>query len=156
MPGSLTFVQTRYQPNSVAAPARLTQQCAYIGRAPLFGSQLEDYTVTSARGLLAAHGLAPAWGGPVAYHRMVLSLPSDGALAHQVMMRSLCTVALGDLSQILDRRLVWCASVHTDTENLHAHILIAGGDRRARSVTIRPAGLAAFKALVERHARLLS
>lgn len=151
----LSAVHTRYQANTARAPARLAQQCRYIGRVPLFDRLLETPSITDARRLIAAYGLAPAWTGPVAYHRLIISLHRETGLGDVALVQALTTVALDDLGAILQRRPVWIGGVHTDTENTHAHILLAGGDQRGRSVEIRGKALATFKGQVETRARAL-
>lgn len=155
----LTLVDARYQANNSRAPARLGQQVRYIarsGRVALFDRLLAPRTVAEARSLIAAHGLAPAWAGTVAYHRLVLSLRAGRGLDDVALARLLAAVALGDLGRILDRRPVWVAGIHTDTDNLHAHILVAGGDERGRAVEIRRGALAQFKQAIERRAHTLA
>lgn len=162
---SLTLIDTRYQANNIRASARLTQQCRYISRAggvPLFGRLLAPVAPQQARALIAAHGLAPQWAGPVSYHRIVLSLRADRGLDDTATARALVCVALEDLGLLLDRRPVWVAGVHRDTDHTHAHVLLAGsgeagqGDKGGRSVEIRGRTLERWKARVEERARRLA
>ncbi len=159
---ALTVIDTRYQQNNIRAPSRLTQQCRYISRAgdvPLFGRMLAPVSPQEARSLIASHGLAPHWTGPVAYHRVILSLRTEQGLDDTATARALVCGALDELGLLLDRRPVWVAGVHRDTDNVHAHVLLAGGDTSGygdsggRSVEIRGRTLARWKARVEERAR---
>lgn len=163
-PLTLAVIDTRFQQNNIRAPARLTQQCRYISRAgdvPLFGRLLAPVSPTEARYLIACHGLTPAWTGPVAYHRVILSLRADQGLDDTATARALVCVALDELSLLLDRRPVWVAGLHRDTDHTHAHVLLAGsddarqGDKLGRSVEIRGRTLERWKGLVEERARRL-
>ena len=154
---SLTLIDTRYQQNNIRAPARLTQQVRYIGRAgdvELFDRFLAPTPPTDARSLIASHGLAPAWTGPVAYHRVILSLRADAVPVPAVP--GLLTIVLDDLGLLLDRRPVWVAGVHRDTDNTHTHVLLAGGDAEGRSTEIRGRALERWKRQVEERARHVS
>ena len=154
----MTLLDTRFQRNNQVARSRLLQQVRYVGRDGLYTRSLAPVTdQDAARAYLCRHALASDWDGPVAFHRLLLSIRADSALAAQpALVRLLSGVALNELSALLDRDLVWLGGVHTDTDNTHAHLLLAGGDPRGRSVEIRPRALAAFKALIERHATLLA
>lgn len=158
----LTLIDTRYQANNIRAPSRLTQQCRYISRGgdvPLFGRLLAPVAPAEARALIAAQGLAPQWTGPVSYHRIVLSLRADRGLDDTATARALICVALDELGLLLDRRPVWVAGLHRDTDHTHAHVLLAGsddarqGDKLGRSVEIRGRMLERWKARVEERAR---
>jgi len=160
----LTVIDTRYQANNIRALSRLTQQCRYISRGgtlPLFGRLLAPVSPQEARALIASHGLAPQWEGKVSYHRIILSLRADRGLDDTATARALVCVALDDLGLLLDRRPVWVAGVHTDTDHTHAHVLLAGSDdagnadREGRSVEIRGRTLERWKARVEERARRL-
>jgi len=164
-PLTLTVIDTRFQQNNIRAPARLTQQCRYISRAdtlPLFGRLLAPVSMHDARALIAAHGLAPHWAGPVSYHRIVLSLRAERGLDDTATARALVCVALDDLGLLLDRRPVWVAGVHRDTDHTHAHVLLAGSDQTGtrdkggRSVEIRGRTLERWKRQVEERARRLA
>jgi len=161
----LTLIDTRYQANNIRASARLTQQCRYISRAdtlPLCGRLLAPVSMHDARALIAAHGLAPQWTGPVAYHRIILSLRADRGLDDTATARALVCVALDELSLLLDRRPVWVAGLHRDTDHTHAHVLLAGGDspgyadKGGRSVEIRGRTLERWKRQVEGRARRIA
>ncbi len=161
----LTLIDTRYQANNIRAPSRLMQQCRYISRAgdaPLFGRLLAPVSPAEARALIAAHGLVPAWTGPVAYHRVILSLRADRGLDDTATARALVAVSMEDLGLLLDRRPVWVAGVHRDTENTHAHVLLAGSDEAlkrdsgGRSVEIRGRALERWKRQVEERARRIA
>jgi len=161
----LTLIDTRYQANNIRAPSRLTQQCRYISRGgdvPLFGRLLAPVAPQEARALIAAQGLAPQWTGPVAYHRLIISLRADRGLDDTVTARALVCVALDDLGLLLDRRPVWVAGVHRDTDHTHAHVLLAGSDaagnadKGGRSVEIRGRTLERWKRQVEERARRLA
>jgi hypothetical protein len=152
----LTLVTTHYQQHNATAPRRLRAQVRYVSRGPLFDRQLGTQTAADARALLAAHGLAPAWDGPVAYHRLILSLQPVRGLDDVAVVRAFTAVVLDDLAALLDRQPVWVAGVHTDTDHRHAHILIAGGDAERRSVEIRERALAALKRRVEARAQALA
>ncbi len=154
----MTLLDTRFQRNNQVARSRLLQQVRYIGRAGLYARSLAPVAdVGVARAHLCHHALAPEWDGPVAFHRLLLSIHADSALAGQpALVRLLSGVALDELGALLDRELVWLGGVHTDTDNTHAHLLLAGGDPRGRSVEIRPRALATFKVLIEHHATLLA
>ncbi len=160
----LTLIDTRFQQNNIRASARLTQQCRYISRAgtlPLFGRLLAQVSPVEARALIAAHGLAPQWDGKVTFHRIVLSLQADQGLDDTATARALVAVSMEDLGLLLDRRPVWVAGVHRDTDHTHAHVLLAGsddtgkGDIRGRSVEIRGRALDKWKRQVEERARRL-
>jgi len=162
---ALTLIDTRFQQNTIRAPSRLTQQCRYISRAgalPLFGRLLAPVSPQEARALIAAHGLAPAWEGKVTFHRIVLSLRADRGLDDTATARALVCVALDDLGLLLDRRPVWVAGVHRDTDHTHAHVLLAGSDAAGmrdsggRSVEIRGRMLERWKRQVEERARRLA
>ncbi len=154
----MTLLDTRFQRNNQVARSRLLQQVRYIGRAGLYARSLAPVAdATEARIHLCRYALAPEWDGPVAFHRLLISVRADSALAGQpALVRLLSGVALDELGALLDRELVWLGGVHTDTDNTHAHLLLAGGDPRGRSVEIRPRALATFKVLIERHATLLA
>ncbi len=162
----LTLIDTRFQQNNLRAPARLTEQCRYISRAgdvPLFSRLLAPVSPQEARALIAAHGLAPQWDGKVTFHRIVLSLRADRGLDDTATARALVCGALDDLGLLLDRRPVWVAGVHRDTENTHAHVLLAGSDDAAlkrdsagRSVEMRGRTLDKWKRQVEERARRLA
>lgn len=154
--GALTLVDTRYQQNNTVARARLLKQIRYVGRATLYGRLAIAVDRDEATRLLAAHALAPDWRGRIAYHRLLLSLRSGSRLRDAAHLRVLTSVGLDELGLLLDRRLVWVAGIHTDTDNLHAHILLAGGDERGRPVEIRCGALAQFKQAVEARARTLA
>jgi len=160
----LTLIDTRYQANNIRASARLTQQCRYISRAgdvALFSRLLAPLTLQEARTLIASHGLSPHWTGPVAYHRVILSVRADRGLDDTATARALVCGALDELGLLLDRRPVWVAGVHRDTDHTHAHVLLAGGDeagnadRKGRSVEIRGRTLDKWKRQVEERARRL-
>lgn len=155
----LTLVDARYQQNNSRAPVRLAQQCRYIGRSgklPLFDRLLAPHGVAAAQSLIAPHALAPGWEGPVAYHRLILSLRVGVGFDDIATMRALTLVALEDLALLLDRRPVWVAGVHADTHNRHAHALVAGGDEKGRSVEIRGRALTNWKRQVEERARQIA
>lgn len=155
----LTVVDTRFQQNNRAAPARLAQQCRYISRAGdvlLFGRLLAPVSPVDARALITSHGLAPAWEGPVTYHRIVLSLRADRGLDDVATARALTLVAIEDLGLLLDRQPVWVAGLHQDTDNTHAHVLLAGSDKRGRSVEIRGRTLERWKVHVEDQAQRIA
>ncbi len=163
-PLTLTVIDTRFQQNNIRAPSRLTQQCRYISRGgdvPLCGRLLAPVSPQEARALIAAHGLTPAWAGPVAYHRLIISLRAERGLDDTATARALVCVALDDLGLLLDRRPVWVAGVHRDTDHTHAHVLLAGSDaagnadKKGRSVEIRGRTLERWKARVEERARRL-
>ena len=158
MSAPLTWVDTRFQQNNRVARSRLVEQVRYIGREGLYTRSLAMLAnVDAARADLCRYALAPDWDGPVAFHRLILSVGAACPLCGQpALVRLLSGVALDDLSALVGRDLVWLGGVHTDRDNTHAHLLLAGGDPRGRSVEIRPRALATFKVLIEHHATLLA
>ena len=132
-----TVVEGRYVPAGPWADTKIRGQVQHLKGSFRTGERREGRVLFDAAGDVADQAtaratLAAAIGPTVVFHRVILSPGPRSGLACVADLQGWTRLVLLDLGWELGQRLAWVASVHTNTDDPHVHVLIGGAATRTR------------------------